>query len=51
MGRVHRLSLEHGLDGARARADTRAERNAVEAADALLAEEEARLGSTMPASR
>lgn len=46
MGSVHRLILEHGVDGARARADTRAERNAVEAAAALLAEEEARLGIT-----
>ena len=46
MGSVHRLILEHGLDGARARADTKAQRNAVEAAAALLAEEEARLGIT-----
>lgn len=46
MGSVHRLILEHGLEGARARADTKAERNAVEAAATLLAEEEARLGIT-----
>ena len=46
MGDVHRLILHHGIDGARARAATRAERHAVDAAAAILAEEESRLGIT-----
>lgn len=46
MGEVHRLILRHGLDGARVGAASRAERQAVEAAAALMAEEESRLGIT-----
>src|SRR6476620_11409115 len=46
MGAVHQLILAHGAEGARARAGTKAERQAVDAAVALLAEEEGRLGIT-----
>jgi hypothetical protein len=46
MSAVHRLLLSHGLDGARAMAATKAERHAIEAAAAVLAEEESRLGIT-----
>lgn len=46
MGEVHRLILREGLEGARSRAVTRAERQAVEAAGTVLAEEESRLGIT-----
>ena len=46
MGVVHQLILSHGAEGARARAATKAERHAVEAAVALLSEEESRLGIT-----
>jgi hypothetical protein len=46
MGAVHTLILNHGVDGARAMATTRAERQAVEAAAIILAEEESRLGIT-----
>ena len=46
MGTVHQLILDHGLDKIRARAATKVERNAVEAAAAVLAEEESRLGIT-----
>jgi len=46
MGAVHQLILAHGAEGARARAGTKAERQAVDAAVALLAEEESRLGIT-----
>jgi hypothetical protein len=46
MGSVHQLLLSHGIDGARALAATKAERQAVDAAAAILAEEESRLGIT-----
>ena len=46
MGSVHRLILSKGVEGARATAVTKAERNAIEAAAAVLSEEESRLGIT-----
>ena len=46
MGDVHSLILRHGLETARTMAATKAERNAIEAAAAILAEEDARLGIT-----
>jgi hypothetical protein len=46
MGDVHQLILLHGLDAARARAASRNERSAIDAAAAILAEEETRLGIT-----
>ena len=46
MGDVHRLILQHGLEGARSFANTKAERGAIEAAASLLSEEESRLGIT-----
>ena len=46
MGEVHNLILRHGADGARAMADSKAGRQAVDAAAALLGEEETRLGIT-----
>jgi hypothetical protein len=46
MGEVHELILRNGLDGARLQADTKAHRQAIEAAAKLLAEEEGRLGIT-----
>ena len=46
MGDVHRLILQHGLEGARNFANTKAERCAIEAAASLLADEESRLGIT-----
>ncbi len=46
MGDVHRLILQHGLEGARAQAATKAERHAIDAAAVILAEEESRLGIT-----
>lgn len=46
MGDVHRLILQHGIDGARAMAETKAGRQAVDAAAFVLAEEENRLGIT-----
>lgn len=46
MGDVHRLILKHGVDGARAMAVTKAERQVIEAAASLMAEEESRLGIT-----
>jgi hypothetical protein len=46
MGAVHQLILSQGVDGARAMAATKVERHAVEAAAAVLAEEESRLGIT-----
>ncbi len=46
MGEVHRLIQRHGLDGARALASTRSERQAIDAAASILAEEESRLGIT-----
>jgi hypothetical protein len=46
MGQVHHLILEHGLEVARSRADSKAQRHAVDAAAQILAEEESRLGIT-----
>jgi len=46
MGEVHRLILQHGLEAARNQAASKAERNAIEAAALMLAEEESRLGIT-----
>ena len=46
MGSVHQLILSQGVEAARAQAASKAERCAVEAAAALLAEEESRLGIT-----
>lgn len=46
MGEVHRLIVQHGADTARAMADSKAGRQAVDAAAALLSEEETRLGIT-----
>ena len=46
MGDVHQLILREGLEGARSRADSKARRNAIEAAAQVLAEEETRLGIT-----
>lgn len=46
MGEVHRLILQHGVDGARAMAATKAERQAIDAAVSIMAEEESRLGIT-----
>lgn len=46
MGEVHRLILQHGADGARALVDTKAARQAIDAAATVLADEETRLGIT-----
>jgi len=46
MGDVHQLILRHGVEGARAMVTSKSERQAVEAAAAILAEEEMRLGIT-----
>jgi Plasmid encoded RepA protein len=46
MGEVHSLILRHGVEQARSMAITKAERNAIDAAASILAEEEARLGIT-----
>jgi hypothetical protein len=46
MGAVHDLILIHGIEGARAMASSKAERQAIDAAAAVLAEEESRLGIT-----
>jgi hypothetical protein len=46
MGDVHRLIREHGVEGAKARAVTKSDRQAIEAAASLLGEEESRLGIT-----
>lgn len=46
MGEVHNLILRHGADTARAMMEGKAGRQAVDAAAALLAEEETRLGIT-----
>jgi hypothetical protein len=46
MGAVHDLILFHGIEGARAMASSKAERQAIDAAAAVLAEEESRLGIT-----
>jgi hypothetical protein len=46
MGDVHQLILQHGVEDARAMAGTKAERHTVDAAAAILADEESRLGIT-----
>jgi uncharacterized protein YbdZ (MbtH family) len=46
MGDVHSLILRHGVEGARSRAVTKAERQAVDAAAFVMADEENRLGIT-----
>ena len=46
MGTVHQLILRHGVEGARAMAETKADRQAIEAAAAILADEESRMGIT-----
>ena len=46
MGTVHQLILQHGVESAKAMAETKADRQAVEAAGAILAEEESRIGIT-----
>ena len=46
MGEVHQLIIRHGLDGARARAESKGQRQAIDAAGLILAEEEFRLGIT-----
>lgn len=46
MGEVHQLILQHGIDGAKGFASTKAERYAIEAAALMLADEEGRLGIT-----
>jgi hypothetical protein len=46
MGTVHRLIIEHGVEVARNAAETKAGRVAVDAAAAVMAEEESRLGIT-----
>src|SRR5664279_5029262 len=46
MGDVHQLILREGIETARSKAETRADRQAVEAAGAILAEEVSRLGIT-----
>lgn len=46
MGKVHSLIIRHGVEQARAMAVTKAERQVVDAAAILLAEEETRLGIT-----
>ena len=46
MGTVHRLIMEHGVEAARNAAETKGERQAVDAAAAIMAEEESRLGIT-----
>jgi hypothetical protein len=46
MGDVHRLILHHGVEQARTFAGTKLERNAIDAAAAVLADEEGRLGIT-----
>jgi hypothetical protein len=46
MGEVHQLILREGLENVRRMVETRAERQAVEAAGLILAEEVTRLGIT-----
>src|SRR3984885_13666451 len=46
MGEVHQLILREGLEGARNKAESRADRQAVEAAAAVMAEEVSRFGIT-----
>ncbi len=46
MGEVHQLIVQHGLDEARIRANSKSRRQAVDAAAMILADEEFRLGIT-----
>ena len=46
MGEVHRLILRDGVEAVRSKADSKVERQAIEAAALVLAEEENRLGIT-----
>ena len=46
MGEVHQLIIRHGVETARAMADSKSERQAIDAAALILAEEESRLGIT-----
>ena len=46
MGDLHQLILRHGVDGARSMAASKAERQAVDAAAFVMADEENRLGIT-----
>jgi Plasmid encoded RepA protein len=46
MGDVHQLICHHGLEAAKAMVETKAERHAIDAAAALLSDEEGRLGIT-----
>ena len=46
MGVLHQLILRQGVEGAKAMAETKADRQAIEAAAAILAEEESRMGIT-----
>jgi hypothetical protein len=46
MGNVHRLIMRHGVEEARAFAETKAERQAIDAAAIVMGEEESRLGIT-----
>jgi len=46
MGEVHSLIIRHGVDTAHSMAATKAERNAIDAAASIFAEEEARMGIT-----
>jgi hypothetical protein len=46
MGDVHQLIRQHGLEIARSRSDSKAERKAIDAAAQILAEEDSRLGIT-----
>jgi hypothetical protein len=46
MGEVHSLILRHGVETARAMAETKAQRQAIDAAAAILSEEDSRLGIT-----
>jgi len=46
MGDVHQLIFCHGIETARAMAETKAERQAIDAAAVMLSEEESRLGIT-----
>jgi Plasmid encoded RepA protein len=46
MGEVHHLIIKYGVEAARSMAATKAERNAIDAAAAILAEEESRMGIT-----
>ncbi len=46
MGEIHQLITRHGIETAKAMADSKGERQAIEAAALIMAEEESRLGIT-----